>query len=153
MLQSLGATAFAATVTAYAAHAAFALGNTRQAEELAENSAAAAAHDDIWTQVLWRGAWAKGRARNGGISHAEEVAREAVTLAFRTDVLELQASALLDLAEVQCIAGRLMHAQANNTEALRLYEQKEHFGGVARARRALAAVDLLIGQPGPSLPD
>src|SRR5262249_8751998 len=67
LLHSLGAAAFAATVNAYEAHAAYALGQDARAQELADRSAAAAAQDDIGTQVLWRGAWAKARARSGDI--------------------------------------------------------------------------------------
>jgi class 3 adenylate cyclase len=140
LLQSLGAAAFAATVNAYEAHAAYALGQDVQAQELADRSAAAAAEDDIGTQVLWRGAWAKARARSGDVSAGERVAREAVALALTTDVLELQAGALLDLGEVVSLDGRRGDAGDAMTEALGLYELKEHLSGVNRARAALAAL-------------
>src|SRR5439155_17911373 len=101
-------------------------------------------------QVLWRGAWAKARARNGDVSSAERVAREAVTLAFRTDVLELRASTLLDLGEVLRTAGRLDDARASMGDALDLYERKEHYAGVDRARRMLAQLDV---RPSDSRPE
>jgi class 3 adenylate cyclase/tetratricopeptide (TPR) repeat protein len=140
LLQSIGAASFAATVDAYQAHAAYALGQDLRAQEFADRSAAAAAEDDIGTQVLWRGAWAKARARSGDVSTAEHVAREAVALALTTDVLELQAAALLDLGEVVSLDGRLGDAREAVTEALRLYRVKEHLPGVDRAQTALAAL-------------
>ena len=147
LLQSVGAAAFAATVNAYEAHAAYALGHDSEAEELAKRSAAAAAEDDIGTQVLWRGAWAKARARAGDVPAAEPVAREATALALTTDVLELQAGALLDLGEVEAIAGRPVDARAAITDALRLYEVKEHLAGIDRARTALAKLAVVDTRP------
>jgi predicted ATPase/class 3 adenylate cyclase len=145
LLDSLGAKAFAATVSAYQAHAAYALGRNGEVEDLAERSAAAAAQDDILSQVLWRGAWAKARARQGDASSAEQVAREGLELALETDRPEMQAGALLDLAEVARLGGRFADAAAAITDALNLYGRKEHIAGVVRARRALA--ELPVGLP------
>jgi class 3 adenylate cyclase len=148
LLESSGATAFGATVNAYEAHAAYALGQDEEAEGLAEKSAAAAASDDIWTQVLWRGACAKARARQGDAWSAEEVVREAVELALKTDVPELQATALLDLGEVARLSGRFEDARTAIMEALDLHERKEHVAGVARARRALAQLPVALQSAG-----
>jgi tetratricopeptide (TPR) repeat protein len=74
----------------------------------------------------------------GELEEAERVGREAVTIASATDVLDVRAQALADLAEVLRLSERPQEARALVEEAIRLYDQK---GNVVASRqlRALLA--------------
>ena len=63
-------------------------------------AAGAGAHDDIVTQVIWRGVQAKILAHHGRPEEAETLARNAVALVAPTDLLSHHGDAMLDLAEV-----------------------------------------------------
>jgi class 3 adenylate cyclase len=87
-------------------------------------------------QILWRQARAKVLARRGELEEGERLAREAVALAEETDMLNVHANALIDLAEVSALAGR--DARAELDEALALYEQKGNLVMAERTRSRLA---------------
>jgi ATP/maltotriose-dependent transcriptional regulator MalT len=95
-----------------------------------------AAPEDVASQVLWRSTRAKVLARRGEAEPAEAAAREAVEIADRSDLLNTQADARLDLAEVLTAAGRVGEARAAAAEAARLYERKGNRPSLARARAA-----------------
>jgi hypothetical protein len=95
----------------------------------------AAAPDDVFSQILWRTARAKIRARRGDLSGAESLARNAVGLAEQTDLLNTQADALMDLAEVLALGGRPDEARVTAEEAARRYERKGNRPSLAQARR------------------
>jgi predicted ATPase/class 3 adenylate cyclase len=97
----------------------------------------ATAEPDIPEQFLWRKARAKVLAARGAGEEAERLAREAVSLAERTDHLEEHADALMTLAEVLRRNGRAAEATPALREALRLCRQK---GSTVLARRAEAAL-------------
>jgi len=81
---------------------------------------------------------ARVHARREGLEEAEHLAREAVLLAGRSDFLDGNADAFLDLADVLRLGGRRDEATAAAGEALELYERKGNVVGAARARAALA---------------
>jgi hypothetical protein len=72
-------------------------------------------------------------ARQGDDREAEQAAREAVALIEGTDALELRGGALLDLAEVLILAGRMREAQDSAEAALGFFERK---GNVVSAEEA-----------------
>ena len=99
---------------------------------------AAAADEDVATQAMWRGVRARLLAAGGRAEAAEALAREAVELVERTDLLTHHADALLDLAEVARVAGR-RRARRPPRQALALYERKGNVVSAGRARSWLAS--------------
>jgi predicted ATPase/class 3 adenylate cyclase len=138
-LLEMGERSLRSTIAALLAHALCALGDYDEAEHFSRSSEAAATAEDVVSQVLWRSARAKVLARRGEPEVAEATAREALTLAARTDLVNTQADALLDLAEVLTLAGRGDEARAAAGEAAGLYEQKGNLPSLERARRAASA--------------
>jgi len=92
----------------------------------------------------WRKARAKLLARNAQHDAAEKLAREAVELVRRTDLLALQAEVTEDLAEVLASGGRVDEARAAANDALMMFERKEHVIGAARTRGLLARLDAWV---------
>ncbi len=76
-------------------------------------------------------------ARSGDAESGESLAREAVDLALRTDRVDTQTDALMDLAEVLRVGGREAEAVPLVADALRRYEAKEVRPAAARARALL----------------
>jgi Flp pilus assembly protein TadD len=72
-------------------------------------------------------------ARRGRLAEAERVATEAVELAADSDMLGMQAGALLDLAGVLRLAGRDEEAAPLARQALALAERKGHVVAAAQA--------------------
>jgi len=70
----------------------------------------------------------------GNQAEAERLAREAVGLTERTDMLEATADAKLNLAGVLQAAGKNSERLQTIEEALALYEQKENVAPAERAR-------------------
>jgi len=77
-------------------------------------------------------------ARRGEADAAEAAAREAVAIAERTDLLNTQADALLDLAQVLAQAGRSDEARAAARDAAERFERKGNLPSLARARKLSA---------------
>ena len=88
--------------------------------------------------MLWRTARAKILARRGELGPAEALAREAVAIGEPTDLLNDQADALLDLAEVLRLAGRAEEARVAALEAAKRFERKGNLPSLERAREAAA---------------
>ena len=99
---------------------------------IAEKHAAA---DDLDAQMQWRPVRAIVHARRGELAAAEPVAREAGTLAGRSDNLNRQAKARLTLAEVLRLQGREQDARAHLDHAADLYKRKEIAVGAAHVRQ------------------
>jgi tetratricopeptide (TPR) repeat protein len=117
-----------------------ALGRVDEAEMLARHGREFGDPDDVWTQALWRRAEAlvhSARARHG---EAEQLAREAVEWASRSDSLLRQGDAYCDLAEVLETAGRRDEAIAAWQQALDRYERKEIVPLARRVRERLYAL-------------
>jgi DNA-binding SARP family transcriptional activator len=92
-LERLGEKGYFSTLTALLAKAVEAQGRPEEACELARASAAAAAPDDVASQVHWRAAEARALG-------TKELAREAVALAEATDFTLLRADAWSALGEI-----------------------------------------------------
>jgi hypothetical protein len=99
----------------------YALGRRDEALARAAESEQRAIADDRWTQIAWR-------AAKAAIVRDASLAREAVTLAESTDLLNLHARALLAVGDDAAIA-----------EAMRLYDRKRNVAAAAPATAATSA--------------
>jgi hypothetical protein len=136
-LTPMGGGGLLATTTAMLAQAVYAQGRMREADELCELTAAAAAADDTVTQVIWRGVRAKVLARSGRCHDAEALARQAVELVDETDLLSHRGDAMLDLAEVLWTCSREDEGDSAARAGLALYASKGNVAAAARARSLL----------------
>jgi hypothetical protein len=142
ILDQLGEKAYLSTVAALLARALDELGDGgEEAERLTHVSQAAAAKDDLLSQILWRSTRAKLLARHGEAVVAERLAREAVWLGEAIDYLNVRGDALMDLAEVLRSTGRQRDALAAAEHAARLYERKGNVASAAKARTLLAGIN------------
>jgi Tetratricopeptide repeat len=76
------------------------------------------------TQMLWRQVRAKVLARHGDLTGAEPLARAAVAIGERIDMISMQGDAYVDLGEVLVLAGKPEEAFAAFGEAIERYERK-----------------------------
>ncbi len=136
-LAAMGDKNYLAVTAGWLAHCVYAQARWGEADELAGVCERSAATSWAAAQVLWRGARAMVLARRGLSDAAESLAREGLELALRTDRVDTQTDALLDLAEVLRMAGRTVDAVPLVTQALRRYEAKEVLPAAARARALL----------------
>jgi class 3 adenylate cyclase/tetratricopeptide (TPR) repeat protein len=113
-------------------------GRDDEALDLAELSGELAFRDDLYAQVERRGPLATVLARRGRQQEAERLAAEAVAMARRSDMLGVQANALLDHAGVLRLGGRADQAAPLLREALALSERKGNLVTGDRARELLA---------------
>jgi hypothetical protein len=100
----------------------------------ATRAAELGATDDLVTQMLWRQVTAKVLARGGEHAAAERLAREAVDICDKTDLLNDQASVYADLGEVLALASCSDAAVDALEEALLRYERKENIVMAKRVR-------------------
>jgi hypothetical protein len=87
----------------------------------------------MFSQILWRSARAKILAKRGDAARAGVLAHEAVQLVDRTDLLDAQGNAFLDLAVVLVRADRFQEARATAEEAARRFEEKGNLVSLERA--------------------
>jgi class 3 adenylate cyclase len=140
ILERMGERGLRAEMTANLARALAAQGGRDgEALELAEVSGELAVRDDLYTQVERRGPLAQVLTRRGRLAEAERLAAEAVELAAGTDMLDMRAGALLDLAGVLRAAGRAAEAGALAGQALALAERKGDLVAANQARELLDA--------------
>jgi ATP/maltotriose-dependent transcriptional regulator MalT len=135
-LEEMGENSLLSTSAAMLAQAIYVQGRVDEAERFCDVSEQTAAADDLWTQVLWRSVRGKILARQGRVEEGVSLAREAVRLIERTDLLTHRGDALLDLAEVLRLDPR-PSAHEERTLALKavaLYEQKGNLVSAKRAR-------------------
>ncbi|HSC49947.1 MAG TPA: adenylate/guanylate cyclase domain-containing protein [Gaiellaceae bacterium] len=137
-LHEMGERSFRSTIAGLLAQALCALGEDDEAEQFSRVCRDTAAEEDVFSQVLWRSARAKVLARRGEAEAAEAAAREAVAIADRTDLLNTQADALLDLADVLAAAGRTDEARAAARAAAERFERKGNLPSLERARKLSA---------------
>jgi len=138
LLEELGDTAFRSLAAGQLAASLYALGRFDESQAWTQSAEELSSTDDAVSQMLWRQVRAKLLARNGRHADAERLAREAVELSQATDMLNWQANALGDLAEVYVITGRLDDGRAQLEQAVALYEQKGNLVSGAKARSTLA---------------
>jgi hypothetical protein len=138
ILERMGERGLRSEITANLARALAAQGLDDEALEQAGRSGELAVRDDLYAQVERRGPLALVLARRGRLDEAEGLAAEAVELAAGSDMLAMQAGALLDLATVRRLAGRDGEAAALAGQALALAERKGHRVAAAQARDLLS---------------
>jgi class 3 adenylate cyclase/tetratricopeptide (TPR) repeat protein len=137
-LQRMGERGYLSTMAAFLARAVFAHRRYDEAERVTELSEEMGADDDPITQAMWRGTRARVVAVSGRNDvDAERLARESVELSFKTDCVNMQADALVDLAETLRLLGR--HGETDDIlqRAIELYERK---GNVVSATAVRASV-------------
>jgi predicted ATPase/class 3 adenylate cyclase len=137
-LEEMGDRALLSTTAAFLGQALLAQGRDEEAERYALVSAELASDDDLITQVLWRGVRARAVA-HANVDEAESLAREAVALAAKTDFVNHQAEARVDLGMVLVQRGQANAAQDAFKEAVDLYELKGNAVAAARVRADLVA--------------
>ncbi|HZE28730.1 MAG TPA: NB-ARC domain-containing protein [Gaiellaceae bacterium] len=131
-LDQAGERGYLSTIAGFLSHALIAQGNDAEAESFSRECEQAAAAEDVLSQVLWRTARAKLRARNGLLEEAEVLTREAVLLSEPTDLLGTRAAALADLADVLELGGSGDEALAALRDSAQLYEAKGNLTALAR---------------------
>jgi tetratricopeptide (TPR) repeat protein len=122
--EEIGDRAYASTTAGILAEALYQLDRFDQAERWAAYAEERGASDDMITQMLWRQAKAKLLARRGEYAESDRLAREAVAIGERTDLLDYVADAYAALGEVLTLSGRTREAVAAFTEALERYQRK-----------------------------
>jgi hypothetical protein len=93
--------------------------------------------DREW-QIKRRSIRARLLARDGEIRTAQSLAREAVAIAAKTELLWFHGDSLIDLAEVLRFATQTEEAAGAAGDALALYERKGNVVSAGSARRILA---------------
>jgi tetratricopeptide (TPR) repeat protein len=137
LLEELGDVGYRGVAVGQHASSLCSLGRFDEAIELTQAAEALTASDDVASQMLWRQARGRVLARRGEHGEAERLAREAVTLAEETDMVNFHADALVDSAEISALAGRTEDASVQLEQALALYEQKGNVVAAAAVRREL----------------
>jgi tetratricopeptide (TPR) repeat protein len=140
-LERMGGTGPLASLDALLARVLLRLERYEEAEEHAGWCRDVAASHQVDAQVKWRSIHALVQARRGELEVAEELAREAVERADRTDQVEIQAEACADLGEVLRLAGRRKEATTQLNRAVQLYDRK---GNVVAAKQVRT---ILVGLP------
>ena len=143
-LEQMGERSYLSTIAGFLAQALYTQGEYDEAEGLSRASEAAAAANDVVSQVLWRSVRAKINARRGKAEEAHALAREAVGIAEPTDLLNTQGDAFSDLAEVLSLVGRPAEALTALKQAASRYERK---GNRTSLDRALLAARELAAEP------
>jgi hypothetical protein len=143
-LEKIGESELRSTTAAMLAQVLHDQARDDEAERFALISEELAAEDDVYSQLLWRSALAKVRARRDGWSEARALAQEAVTLAATTDSLSFHGWALLDLARVEALLSGAPPPPELLAEATRLFERKQDAASLRRAalQFALDPVDV-----------
>jgi class 3 adenylate cyclase/tetratricopeptide (TPR) repeat protein len=139
-LSGMGEKSSFSTVVALLASTVYARGDFAEAIRLADLSEANAAPEDVLSHLILRGTRAMALARSGDHVRAEEVAREAVELAERTDSPVMQADAHSALAETLRLGGNDAEAAAELERAVELYDAKGHIVARDRAVQSLATL-------------
>jgi hypothetical protein len=120
------------------AEADFALGKFEDALAWTQFAERTGTLEDVEIMVRGRLLRTKLVARRGWFEDAESRGREAVALAGRTDLLDLQTEALLGLADVLIAEGKAADAKSLLEEARSLCEWKGNLVLLGRTRQLLA---------------
>ena len=140
LLEQVGERSFLSTADGYLGQALYALGDVDAAEIRASTAAELGASDDALTQTLARQVKAKVLASRRRYMEAECLAREAISLACATDLLNVQADAYSDLADVLALTAKTEEVAAALEQALERYERKGNIVMADRTRARLADV-------------
>ena len=139
-LQSIGDALFLSTYAAELALTLAETGRVDEALELADLSKEISAPTDVESQIAWRLARAAALATRSQLDEAEQLAREAVELAFTRDAPVSCADALVVLARVLRAAGKDAEANAEGERAIAELRRKGSEPAVEHARRRLELV-------------
>jgi class 3 adenylate cyclase/tetratricopeptide (TPR) repeat protein len=131
VLKKVGERGVLSAVASRLARTVYAQGRYDEAERLAQASEQLGGLSDIAARIESRSIRGKVLAQRGGFEEAEDLAREAVELANRTDDIGTQATAICDLAEVLQLAGKTEGVTSLVQRAHGLFKQK---GNVVAAR-------------------
>jgi tetratricopeptide (TPR) repeat protein len=138
VLGEMGETGYTSTLQALRSEALYRQERYEESHEATVVSERTAAPDDIDSQTRWRSVRAKLLARQGKTSEAEKMIQESIRFVEGTDMVDLYADSLLDLAKVLDLSGRGNERASCLEEALRVYEARENLVGADRARGLLA---------------
>ncbi len=138
LFEELGERSVLSTGAGKLAQALYGCDRLEEADAWAARAAELGATDDVLTQMLSRQVRAKVLARRGQLTEAEQLARGAVAVGDDTDMLNVQADAYDDLAEVLLLAGKTGEAAVELGQAHERYERK---GNVVMAQRARVRLD------------
>jgi tetratricopeptide (TPR) repeat protein len=138
LLDELGERSYLSTAAGWLGQALCAVDRLDEADAWAGRAAELGASDDLYTQLLWRQVRAKVLARRGDLAGGERLAREAVAIGERTDLLDRTGDAYADLGEVLSLGGRAEEAAEALRRALECYHRKGNLVAEQRteARRA-----------------
>jgi class 3 adenylate cyclase/predicted ATPase len=148
-LARMGEKGYLSTTAALLARAVEAQGRDEEAYELTEVAEQTAASDDVSTQIVWRGVRARLIVKGGATREAQRLAREAVALAEQTDWLNHHGDALVDLAAVLQVAGRVEGEIEALEAALDLYDRKHNLVAADRVGARLAELAHGVTEPTP----
>jgi class 3 adenylate cyclase/tetratricopeptide (TPR) repeat protein len=150
-LDRMGERNYISTTAGWLAEAMYRQGKLDEAEQFGRFCEEVAAFDDVTSQVLWRSIQGKVLARRGRLDEGERIVRAAVDIIGRTDALDYQGNAFMDLAEVLSLEGRTEEAAMAIMEAVQLFEAKGNIVSAEHSRGALAAA--LVSQGDQPIPD
>jgi class 3 adenylate cyclase/tetratricopeptide (TPR) repeat protein len=139
-LEEMGGTRPRASVAAMVARVKLLRDRLEEAEDYARTCERIAPPDQLDAQIKWRSIRGIISARGGDFAEAEQLAREAVILADKTDQIDSRAEARLDLAEVLRLDGRRHEAARALERAVELYREKGNEVGEAYARQLLSGI-------------
>ena len=105
-LKQMGEKSHFSSIAHALSHALYDQGRYEEAEQLTHECEEASRPNDVHSQIIWRSIRAKTLARKGEHQAAEQLAREAVAFAEKSDFLLAHADALTDLAEVLELQGK-----------------------------------------------
>ncbi len=124
LLSQIGEKYLLSTVAGLLAQTLYALGRLDEVDAPTTLSRELATDDDVDTQALWRCVSGKMSAQRGDVDAGEGLIREAIEILAPTDGVLFQYGALIDLAEVQRLAGRPDEQAATLRQARSLAEAK-----------------------------
>ena len=139
LLEKLGERDVASSVAALRARALVELGRPAEGEGFALTALSWAADNDVFSHAYASGALARSMAARGLPVEAVANARHAVELSTGSDLLNMRADALLDLALVLDATGDRVDAREAADAALALYRAKENVVSAERTQRLLSS--------------
>jgi tetratricopeptide (TPR) repeat protein len=140
LLDEQGEKSLLSTAAGRLAQALYALDRLDEADAWAVRAAELGASEDAMTQMLSLQVRGKVLAQRGEALEAESLAREAVALGEKTDMINMQGDAYLDLGEVLVLTGRSDEAVAAFEQAVERYERKGNLASTQYAQARLAEI-------------
>ncbi len=137
LFEELGEKGWLSTAAGKLAQAYYTCDRLEEAEAWAGRAEELGASDDAITQMLWRQVRAKVLARRGEHAEAERLARDAVEIGEKTDLIDPQGDMYVDLAEVLALSERPKEAAEALQQALARYERKGNVVMAGRTRERL----------------